>query len=69
MFKVLRPLPDPNIQTQDISIDYVAELPVCNGLDVIWEAVDRVSEMWQFIPCHTTVDASGLAELLQGQVT
>jgi hypothetical protein len=42
---------------------------VCNGLDVVWEAVDRVSEMWQFIPCHTTVDASGLAELLQGHVT
>jgi len=68
ILRVLQPLPDPNVPWQGISIDFVVELPECNGLDAIWEAVDRVLEMWQFIPCHTTIDATGLAELLQGQV-
>jgi hypothetical protein len=44
-------------------MDFVTGLLECKGYDAIWVVVDRLSKMRHFVPCHTTVDARGLAEM------
>jgi len=68
MLGVLRPLSAPEKQSDDIWMDFVVGLPVCEGFDAIWVVVDRLSKMRHFIPCHTTIDAVGLAKLFLREV-
>jgi len=49
-------------------MDFVVELPECEGFDAIWVVVDQLSKIRHFVPCHTTVDALGLAELFLREV-
>jgi hypothetical protein len=63
MLGVLRPLPVPEKPWEDISMDIVVGLPECEGFNAVWVVVDRLSTMRHFIPCHTTIDAVGLAKL------
>jgi len=49
-------------------MDFVVGLPECEGFDAIWVVVDRLSKMRHFIPCHTTIDTVGLAELCLREV-
>jgi hypothetical protein len=49
-------------------MDFVTGLPECEGYDAIWVVVDRLSKMRHFIPCQTTVDARGLAEMFTTDV-
>jgi len=44
-------------------MDFVVRLPECEGFDAVWVVVDRLSKVRHFIPCHTTIDAVGLAML------
>jgi len=67
-FGVLRPLPAPEKPCEDISMDFVVGLPECEGFDVIWVVVDRLSKMRLFIPCHTTIDGVELAKLFLREV-
>jgi len=67
-FGVLRPLPVPKKQWEDISMDFITGLPECEGYDAIWVVVDRLSKMRHFVPCQTTVDARGLAEMFLKEV-
>jgi transposase InsO family protein len=67
-FGVLRPLPVQEKPWEDISIDFVTGLPECEGYDAIWVVVDRWSKMRHFIPCRTTVDARGVAEMFLREV-
>jgi len=62
-FGVLRPLSVPDKPWEDISMDFATGLPECEGYDAIWVVVDRLSKMRYFVPCRTTVDARGLAEM------
>ena len=63
-FQVLRPLPVPEKPWEDISIDFVVGVPECEWFDAMWVVVDRLSKMRHFIPCRTTIDALGSAELI-----
>jgi hypothetical protein len=67
-YAVLRPLAVPEKSWQDISMDFVTGLPECEGYDAIWLVVDRLSKMRHFIPCQTTVNAQGLAEMFMKEV-
>ena len=67
-FGVLRPLPVPGEAWEDNSMDFVVGLPECEGIDAIWVVVDRLSKMGHCIPCHTTINALGLAELFLREV-
>ena len=67
-FAVLRPLPVPEKPWDDISMDCVTGLPECEGYDAVWVLLDRLSKMRHFVPCQTTVDARGLAEMFLKEV-
>jgi len=67
-FRVLRPLSVPEKPWEDISMDFVTGLPECGGYDAIWVVVDRLSKMRHFVPCQTTIDARGLAEMFLKEV-
>jgi hypothetical protein len=43
-------------------MDLVVGLPECEGFDAIWIVVDQLSKMHHLIPCHTLLDAVGLAK-------
>jgi len=49
-------------------MDFVVGLAECEGFDAIWGVVDWLSKMQHFVPCHTTMDAMGLAELFMREV-
>jgi hypothetical protein len=49
-------------------MDFVTGLPECEEYNAIWEVVDQWSKMRHFVPCRTTVDARGLAEMFLTEV-
>jgi transposase InsO family protein len=49
-------------------MDFVVGLPDCAGFSADWLVVNRLSKIPHFVPCHTTVDAVGLARLFLREV-
>jgi transposase InsO family protein len=67
-FGVLRPLPIPDRPWQDIAMDFVTGLPPSQGYDAIWVVIDRLTKARHFVPCHTTVDATALADMFVAHI-
>ena len=59
----LKPLPLPLQRWRDISVDMIGTLPESDTYDQIMVVVDRLSKMRHYIPCHTTMTATDLADL------
>jgi len=49
-------------------VDFVVELPLSSGHDVVMTVIDLVLKRAHFIPTHTTVTAEGAARLFLHQV-
>jgi len=64
----LHPLRILDSQWDMLSVDFVVELPLSSGHDVVMTVVDLVSKRAHFIPTHTTVTAEGAAWLFLHQV-
>ena len=58
----------PDKPWQDISTDFVIGLPPAEGYDVICAIVDRFTKQHHIIPCTTTIDVEGFAELFIKEV-
>jgi transposase InsO family protein len=43
-------------------MDFLVGLPDCERFDAVCVVVDRLSKIRHFLPCHTTIDAVGLAQ-------
>jgi len=67
-FGVLRPLPVPEKPWEQILMDFVTGLPECEGYDAIWVVVDRLTKLRHYVPCRTTVNARGVAEMFLREV-
>ncbi|HEX8609391.1 MAG TPA: reverse transcriptase domain-containing protein [Pedobacter sp.] len=62
-YGLLKPLEPPEKRWDDISMDFITGLPLSEGYDAILVVVDHLSKMAHYIPCNTTLDAEGFAQL------
>ena len=63
-YGLLQPLPIPDKSWEQISMDFITQLPLTNdGYDAIFVCVDRFSKMAHFVPTHTTVTVQDTAKL------
>ncbi|KAI0992612.1 hypothetical protein K3495_g15573, partial [Podosphaera aphanis] len=60
---LLKQLPVPQRRWQDLSVDFVGPLPESEGFDCIMVVGCRLTKARHFVPCKTTIDAAGTAEL------
>ena len=64
----LHPLETPTGQWENISVDFIVELPESHGYDAIFNVIDSVTKRAHFIPTHTTITAEGAARLYLREV-
>lgn len=64
----LVPLPVPSYPWQSVSIDFITDLPLCEGFDSIMVVTCRHSKMSHFIPCNKTTDAPELTKLFVANI-
>jgi hypothetical protein len=60
---LLRPLPVPEQQWQEISVDFVGPLPVSSAFDTITVFTDRLGKGVILVPCNSTITAEEFATL------
>jgi hypothetical protein len=66
---LLQPLPVPSRNWDDISMDFIVELPKCSaGFNAILTVVCRLSKQAHFIPLHTTATAQEVAKLFVAHI-
>jgi hypothetical protein len=59
----LHPLETPLQRWEQVSVDFIVELPDSHGFDAVMNVVDTLSKRAHFIPTHTTISAEGAARL------
>lgn len=68
MFGVLKPVPIAQQSWQEISMDFVNRLPLCEGFDAVLVIVDCLTKMRHLIPCTTTANSEDVAKLYLSNV-
>ena len=59
----LMPLPVPDLPWQDVSCDFITDLPLSNSFDALYVVKDRLSKMIHIVPTYKTVSAEDTAVL------
>ena len=59
----LQPLPVPEQAWESVAMDFVTDLPVCDGYDAVWTVTDRLTKMVHFIPVRKDMNSEQLAAL------
>ena len=67
-YGLLQPLPIPMAPWQDISMDFLTDLPPSDGFDSVFVVKDRFTKMAHFIPCSKAIDAEATAKLFKSEV-
>jgi hypothetical protein len=67
-YGLLQPLPIPTQNWQDISMDFITDLPSSNDFDSILVVVDRLSKSAHFIPTKKTLSAPEFAKLFVKEI-
>ena len=67
-YGLLQPLPVPSERWQDVSLDFITDLPDSRGFDSICVIKDRLTKQAHFIACNKTITAEQLAELFIAQI-
>jgi hypothetical protein len=57
----LHPMKTPNGRWENVSVDFITELPPAHGYDAIMNVVDFATKRGHFTPTHTTCSAEGAA--------
>lgn len=60
---LLHPLPVPSGRWTSVTMDFITELPQCEGFDTIMVVVDRHTKMAHFTPCSKEIDSEQTAKL------
>jgi len=60
-YGILQPLAIPNQVWEEISIEFITNLPLSNNKTIIWVVVDRLSKFAHFVALPTAVTATSLA--------
>jgi hypothetical protein len=60
---MLQPIPIPSQPFEVVTMDFIPELPECEGCDNISVIVDKLTKYAIFIPTTTTITEKGTAEL------
>ncbi|GJU45175.1 ty3-gypsy retrotransposon protein [Tanacetum coccineum] len=67
-YGLLQPLPTPSQPWQDISMDFITNLPPSKGKVCIWVIVDRLSKYAHFIPLSPNYTALTLASIFMHEI-
>ena len=59
---LLRPIPMSAIPWHDIAMDFLTELPTCDGLCTLLVMVDRFSKMLHLVPLGSKTEVPDVAE-------
>jgi hypothetical protein len=62
-YGLLQPLPIPADRWQDLSMDFITDLPLSDDFDSILVVKDRLTKQAHYIPCHKSIDGSETASL------
>ena len=65
---LLQPLHVSTVPWAEITMDFITDLPPCDGYDAIWTITDRFTKMAHFVPITKTVTADVLAGLFMQHV-
>ena len=65
---LLRPLPVPDAQWRDISVDFVGPLPLSDGYNMIMVVVDRLTKMRHYISCTAKETENGTSGPAMGRL-
>ena len=59
----LQPLPTPSERWEVVTMDFITDLPVCQGYDSICTIVDKFTKMAHFWPCQKSISSNDTALL------
>jgi hypothetical protein len=65
---LLQPFPIPLGPWKSISLDFITNLPLSNGFDVIRTVVNRFTKMAHFLPCMETYTSQEMEDLVMRKV-